>query len=156
MKPLTLGFASPFPTGSFWFPAMVESENRPDEKDEKVWMRLPKPKERCKVTGLSRTSLAEILDEKDPKTGEPYVVQYRKERFGKQRKIRLIHKQSLLDYLDRRAKAQGLDWKPGINNPRGYTIEQVIESRELFRLFLGDQDPPLTDEIWEEGELSIC
>lgn len=63
--------------------------------------------------------------------------------FGKQRKIRLIHKQSLLDYLDRRAKIQSLDWKPGINNPRGYTIVQVIENRELFRLFLGDEEPPL-------------
>ena len=55
------------------------------------WIRLPRPKERCPVTGLSRTSLVEILDEKDPATGELCVKQYRKERHGQQRRIRLIH-----------------------------------------------------------------
>lgn len=118
------------------------------------WIRLPKPKERCCYTGLSRTSLVEILDEKDPKTGESLVKQYRKERAGKQRRIRLIHRRSLLDYLDQRAQAQNLRWKEGVNNPLGYAVEKVISNRELFHLFIGEDNPELTDELWEEGELA--
>jgi len=123
-----------------------------DRKEE--WIRLPKPKERCAYTGLSRTSLIEIIDEKDPQTGEYFVKQYRKERFGKQRKTRLIHRQSLMDYLDRRAQAQSLRWREKVNNPMGYSVETVINNRELFRMFIGDDYPELTDELWEEGELA--
>lgn len=116
-------------------------------------MRLPKPRERCPVTGLSRTSLAEILDEIDPATQEPYVRQMRVERHGKQRRIRLIHKQSLLDYLNQRASRQSLSFAPHVNNPDNLSVEDVISSSELFQYFIGD-DNQISDEAWEFGRLS--
>jgi len=122
--------------------------------DDSEWIRLPRPRERCAVTGLSRTSLVEIIDEKDPRTGEYFLKQYKKERHGEQRRIRMIHKQSLLNYLERRADAQNLRWKSEVNNPRNYTVQEVIANRAFFRLFIGDEYPEITDEIWEEGALS--
>jgi len=106
------------------------------------------------VTDLSRTSLVEILDEKDPETGEPCVKQYRKERHGKQRRIRLIHRESLLAYLDRRAIAQNsLRFAPHVHNPNNETVETVINVFELFELFLGEIHN-ITQHDWEEGRLS--
>ena len=118
------------------------------------WIRLPRPKERCPVTGLSRTSLVEILDEKDPATGELCVKQYRKERHGKQRRIRLIHRESLLAFLDRRARAQNaLRFAAHVNNPNNETVETVLKNFDLFELFLGE-DNGVTNFDWEEGRLS--
>lgn len=117
------------------------------------WIRLPKPRERCPITNLSRTSLVEILDEINPATQEPYVRQMRKERHGRQRRIRLIHRQSLLDYLEQCSERQLRRFAPHVPNPNGYTVEEVINDQELFHQFLGP-DNPLTDADWNDGKLS--
>ena len=54
--------------------------------------RLPRPKTRCPLTGLSRTSLVELID-----AGKIRAVRLRKK--GAARGITLINRQSLLDYL---------------------------------------------------------
>jgi hypothetical protein len=120
---------------------------------EEEWMRLPRPKARCPITGLSRTSLVEIIDEKDPVTHEPYVKQMRKERHGKQRRIRMINRASLLEYLDKRASAQALQFAPHVNNPNVESVESVITDFELFGYFVG-VDNKISDEEWFEGKLS--
>ena len=115
------------------------------------WIRLPRPKKRCPVTGLSRTSLVEILDEKDPATGELCVKQYRKERHGKQSRIRLIHRESLLAYLDRRALAQNaLRFAAHVHNPNNETVEDVLNNFDLFDLFVGE-DSEIRHFDWDEG-----
>jgi len=54
--------------------------------------RLPRPKTRCAITGLSRTSLVELID-----AGKVRAVRLRKK--GAARGITLVNRQSLLDYL---------------------------------------------------------
>jgi hypothetical protein len=54
--------------------------------------RLPRPKTRCPLTGLSRTSLVELID-----AGKVRAVRLRKK--GAARGITLINRQSLLDHL---------------------------------------------------------
>ena len=54
--------------------------------------RLPRPKTRCPLTGLSRTSLVELVD-----AGKIRAVRLRKK--GAARGITLLNRQSLLDYL---------------------------------------------------------
>lgn len=54
--------------------------------------RLPRPKTRCPLTGLSRTSLVELID-----AGKVRAVRLRKK--GAVRGVTLINRQSLLDYL---------------------------------------------------------
>lgn len=105
------------------------------------------------MTGLSRTSLAELLDEINPATRQPYVRQMRVERHGKQRRIRLIHKRSLLEYLEQRAARQALSFAADVNNPDDLSVEEVICNRELFQLFIG-VDNHVSDEQWDAGLLS--
>ena len=59
---------------------------------EAEFLRLPPPKGRCPLTGLSRTSLVELIE-----AGKIKAVRLRKR--GALRGITLINKQSLLDYL---------------------------------------------------------
>lgn len=118
------------------------------------WIRFPDEGERCETTGLSRTSLAEILDEADPETGEKLILSMVKKKPGAKRGIRLINKQSLLDYLKRSAAAQnGLRWADHVANPDRCGVDEVLENRILFELFLGP-DNHVPDEAWEEGNLS--
>ena len=56
------------------------------------FVRLPRPKTRCVITGLSRTSLCELVD-----AGKIRAVRLRKK--GAARGVTLINRQSLLDYL---------------------------------------------------------
>lgn len=60
-----------------------------------AYIRLPKPKERCAWTGLSRTSLNELILGPDAPV-ESVVVR----REGASRGVRLIKLQSLQDHLD--------------------------------------------------------
>ncbi len=60
----------------------MSDQNRQKESGEE-WIRLPKPRERCLTTGLSRTSLVELLDERDPETGSLLIHQFVKKRSGK-------------------------------------------------------------------------
>jgi len=122
-------------------------------KDEE-WIRFPEEGERCETTGLSRTSLAEILDEADPETGEKLILSMVKKKPGAKRGIRLINKRSLLEYLERSAAAQnGLKWADHVANPDGYQVDEVLESRVLFELFLGPENSVSAEE-WEAGGLS--
>jgi hypothetical protein len=54
--------------------------------------RLPRPKTRCQITGLSRTSLNELIA-----AGKIRAAKLRKK--GAVRSITLINRQSLLEYL---------------------------------------------------------
>ena len=56
------------------------------------FIRLPKAKSRCPFTGLSRTSLVELVDH-----GAVKAVKLRKR--GSIRGITLLHRESLLGYL---------------------------------------------------------
>jgi len=56
------------------------------------FVRLPKSGSRCSLTGLSRTSLVELVD-----SGAVKATKLRKK--GSQRGITLIHRESLLAYL---------------------------------------------------------
>lgn len=58
------------------------------------WMRLPPPRSRCRLTGLARTSLIEHGER-----GAFKMITVRAP--GSMRGIRLIHRQSLLDWLAR-------------------------------------------------------
>ena len=58
------------------------------------WMRLPSPRARCRLTGLSRTSLNELVDR-----GVVRAVTVRQP--GAQRGIKLLNRASLLAYLAR-------------------------------------------------------
>jgi hypothetical protein len=64
-------------------------------------MRLPGPKERCFYTGLSRTALYELVQRSG---GRIKSVLLKKP--GRLRGIRLIHLQSLQNYLSRLAETQ--------------------------------------------------
>ena len=59
---------------------------------EPEFLRLPRPKERCRLSQLSRTTLCELIDE-----GKIKAVKLRKR--GSSRGIVLINRRSLLDYL---------------------------------------------------------
>lgn len=56
------------------------------------FVRLPRPKTRCAITGLSRTTLVELID-----GGKIRAVRLRKR--GAARGITLVNRQSLLEYL---------------------------------------------------------
>jgi len=56
------------------------------------FIRLPKARSRCSLTGLSRTSLVELVE-----SGAVKATRLRKK--GSQRGITLIHRESLLTYL---------------------------------------------------------
>jgi hypothetical protein len=56
------------------------------------FVRLPKARSRCPITGLSRTSLVELVD-----CGAVKAVKLRKK--GSLRGITLLHRESLLGYL---------------------------------------------------------
>lgn len=56
------------------------------------WLRLPPPRGRCRLTGLSRTSLIELGER-----GAIKLVRVRKP--GAMRGIVLVHRESLLDFL---------------------------------------------------------
>jgi len=62
--------------------------------------RLPRPKTRCQITGLSRTSLVELID-----AGKIRAVRLRKN--GAARGVTLINRQSLLDFLHSLEEATG-------------------------------------------------
>jgi hypothetical protein len=59
---------------------------------EAEWLRLPRPGARCRLTGLSRTGLAELIEAREVK-----AIKVRKP--GAQRGVVLIHRASLLAYL---------------------------------------------------------
>lgn len=122
--------------------------------DDEAWIRLPDEGERCKVSGLSRTGLSELLEEADAVTGEKYVLSMRKQKPGATRAVRLINKASLLAYLDRMAQSQrGYQLAPDVPNPHDYTIEEILSDIDLFQIFIGS-DNDITHEEWDIGKLA--
>ena len=67
---------------------------------EPEFIRLPKPKDRCRLTGLSRTTLAELVE-----SGAVKAAKLRKR--GSQRAITLIQRASLLEYLRSQIPVEG-------------------------------------------------
>ena len=65
------------------------------------FIRLPKPKERCALTGLSRTSLNELIE-----NGSIRATKLRRK--GSQRGITLIHRESLIQFLNSMATGGSL------------------------------------------------
>jgi hypothetical protein len=116
------------------------------------WIRLPKEGEKCPHTGLSRSSLNEILSETDPATGEKLVRSSVKKKEGAKRGIKLIDRQSLLDYLDKQADAQrGIRFAPHVLNPLNLSIDDVLGSQEHFNNYL-DPNLSVTDHDWHRGQ----
>jgi hypothetical protein len=68
-------------------PTVADAPQVPPE-----FTRLPRPKTRCQITGLSRSSLNDLIS-----AGKIRAVKLRKR--GAARGITLINRQSLLDYL---------------------------------------------------------
>lgn len=126
----------------------MSDQNRKKESGDE-WIRLPKPRERCLTTGLSRTSLVELLDERDPETGDLLILQYVRMRHGKQRGIRMINKASLLAFLKTNAERQGrLQFSPDVSNPKDLSVEEVCADYETFLQF-ADPDATQSEENWE-------
>jgi len=70
-----------------------------DEIDRPDYIRLPKPYERCRLTGLSRSTLAELTVPGPANGFKPPVKSLVIKKRGAMRGIRLINFDSLLDYL---------------------------------------------------------
>lgn len=63
------------------------------------YIRLPKPKTRCEHTGLSRSTLYELIVPRRRNNFRPPVKSKQVKGAGAMRGIRLIHYPSLLHYL---------------------------------------------------------
>jgi len=63
------------------------------------WLRLPAPKKRCPVTGLSRTTLYEIAVPGPANDNRPPVKSIVIKKRGATRGIRLVSYDSLMNYL---------------------------------------------------------
>jgi hypothetical protein len=69
------------------------------EIDRPEFIRLPKPGDRCRLTGLSRSTLAELTVPCPANGHRPPVKSLVVKKRGATRGIRLINFDSLLDYL---------------------------------------------------------
>lgn len=68
--------------------------------DNATWLRLPRPGERCPVSGLSRSTLAELVRPCERNGYRPPVEARLLKRKGAARGVLLVSKQSLLAYID--------------------------------------------------------
>ena len=81
--------------------------------DPSVWLRLPRPTQRCAVSGLSRSTLAELV-RPGPRNGyAPPVDSRLVKRPGAARGVLLIRKQSLLDFLESQPAPARAEQKEG-------------------------------------------
>jgi len=69
------------------------------EIDRPEYIRLPRPGNRCRLTGLSRSTLAELIVPCDANDHKPPVKSVVIKKRGAIRGIRLINFDSLLDHL---------------------------------------------------------
>jgi len=67
--------------------------------DNTVWLRLPRPGARCQITGLSRSSLAELVRPCPRNDFSPPVEARLLKRRDARRGVLLINKASLLAFL---------------------------------------------------------
>ncbi len=68
--------------------------------DPAAWLRLPRPGERCPVSGLSRSTLVELVRPCERNGHRPPVEAKHLKRKGTSRGVVLISRASLLAYLD--------------------------------------------------------
>lgn len=68
--------------------------------DESEWLRLPKPGTRCEVSGLSRTTLAELVCPGKKNGFQPPVAARFLKRRNASRGIVLISRRSLLEFIN--------------------------------------------------------
>lgn len=64
------------------------------------WVRLPRPKQRCPITGLSRSTLVELVRSNPRNDYRPPIESRVLKRKGASRGIVLINRQSLLSYIE--------------------------------------------------------
>jgi hypothetical protein len=77
----------------------IEKSGRP-VYDNSVWIRLPRPGERCPITGLSRSSLAELVRPCARNGYRAPVAARLLKRRDARRGVLLISRESLLGYLN--------------------------------------------------------
>lgn len=77
-----------------------KSANPVPALDASIWLRLPRPGARCPVSGLSRSTLAELVRPCPRNEYAPPVDSRILRRPGTQRGILLINRKSLLEYID--------------------------------------------------------
>jgi hypothetical protein len=65
-----------------------------------VWIRLPRPGDRCPFTGLSRSFLAELVRPCERNGYKPPVEAKKIDRNGSNRGVLLVNLKSLLDYIN--------------------------------------------------------
>lgn len=68
--------------------------------DQSVWIRLPRPGERCPVSGLSRSTLAELVRPCARNDFRPPVEARLLRRRGASRGVALVSRASLLAFLN--------------------------------------------------------
>jgi hypothetical protein len=68
--------------------------------DQTIWIRLPKPRARCPVSGLSRSSMVELVCPGPRNLFAPPVSARILKRKGASRGIILVSQQSLLSYIN--------------------------------------------------------
>ncbi len=119
------------------------------------WIRLPKPKERCAITSLSRTGLSELCRAID-ESGAPVVKTVRLKKPGAKREVLLINRASLLRFLEAKANEQAAPARfrlaPETSFAR-FTEYQIAEKRDLWTWAV---NPPFFPEAheWFVGRLS--
>ena len=64
-----------------------------------VYIRLPKPGEKCPITGLSRGKLNELILPNERNHFSPPVASKSLRKAGAQREVRLVLLESLMNYL---------------------------------------------------------
>lgn len=67
--------------------------------DQSVWLRLPRPGDRCPISGLSRSTLAELVRPCERNDYKPPVEARLLKRRGTARGVLLVSKQSLLEFI---------------------------------------------------------
>jgi hypothetical protein len=75
-------------------------EGRRPVFDQPTWLRLPRPRSRCPVSGLSRSSLVELVRPGPRNQFTPPVEGRVLKRKGAARGIVLVSQQSLLNYIN--------------------------------------------------------
>ena len=69
---------------------------------ESVWLRLPPPRARCPLTGMARSSLVDLVERSGGAVRSLKLVKP-----GSRRGVVLVHRPSLLAYLDSLAERGG-------------------------------------------------
>ena len=119
------------------------------------WIRLPKPKAKCSVTSLSRTSLSELCRTVD-ESGAPVIKTVRLKKPGAKREMLLINRESLLRFLEATAAEQAARGKLRLVSDTHFTRfteQQIAQSRELWTWAV---NPPFFPELdqWLVGRFS--